>query len=126
MRILVADDNVDSASSLATLLELYEHEVCIAHDGADALRLAHARLPDCAILDIGMPGLDGRQVCAAIRTLPGGDRIPVFAVSGWGTPDDISRSLDAGFNAHWVKPVDLQKLLLALNEAVEPHTPFCG
>ncbi|MEA3180804.1 MAG: hypothetical protein QOI59_4327 [Gammaproteobacteria bacterium] len=109
-RILVADDNSDALESLATLLELGGHEVFSAANGALALESAERNLPEVALLDIGMPKLDGYEVARRIRAQPWGRRITLVALTGWGQESDRRRSGEAGFDSHMVKPLDLDKL----------------
>jgi signal transduction histidine kinase len=109
-RILVADDNSDALESLATLLELSGHEVFSAANGALALESAERHLPEVALLDIGMPKLDGYEVARRIRAQPWGRRITLVALTGWGQESDRRRSGEAGFDSHLVKPLDLDKL----------------
>jgi CheY-like chemotaxis protein len=109
-RILVADDNADALESLATLLELEGHEVFSAANGALALESAEKHLPEVALLDIGMPKLDGYEVARSIRAQPWGRRITLVALTGWGQESDRRRSTEAGFDSHLVKPLDLDKL----------------
>jgi signal transduction histidine kinase len=109
-RILVADDNSDALESLATLLELGGHEVFSASNGALALESAERHQPDVALLDIGMPKLDGYEVARRIRAQPWGRRITLVALTGWGQESDRQRSGEAGFDSHLVKPLDLDKL----------------
>ena len=105
-RIVVADDNEDSAESFAMLLSFSGHEVCIAHDGAAALDAVRDFRPDVAFLDIGMPGLTGYEVAQAVRAEPWGRDITLIAVTGWGQPDDRARARTAGFDRHLIKPID--------------------
>lgn len=112
-RVLVADDNQDIAFTLQALLEMESHEVRMAADGQQALDLCRDSLPDVAVLDIGMPRLDGYQAAAAIRALPGGEGVYLIAVSGWGQAEDVRLAEAAGFDRHLTKPADLD-LLLAL------------
>jgi CheY-like chemotaxis protein len=109
-RILVADDNSDALESLATLLELGGHEVFSAANGALALESAEQNLPEVALLDIGMPKLDGYEVARRIRAQPWGRDITLVALTGWGQDSDRRRSGEAGFDSHLVKPLDLDKL----------------
>jgi signal transduction histidine kinase len=109
-RILIADDNSDALESLATLLELSGHEVFSAANGALALESAERHLPEVALLDIGMPKLDGYEVARRIRAQPWGRRITLVALTGWGQESDRRRSGEAGFDSHLVKPLDLDKL----------------
>jgi CheY-like chemotaxis protein len=114
-RILVADDNSDALESLATLLELGGHEVYSAANGALALESAERHLPEVALLDIGMPKLDGYEVARRIRAQPWGRRITLVALTGWGQESDRRRSGEAGFDSHLVKPLDLDKLTALLD-----------
>jgi signal transduction histidine kinase len=109
-RILVADDNLDAMESLALLLELAGHEVRKASDGLQAVAVATQWQPDLALLDIGMPGLDGYEVARRIRAEPWGERMMVVALSGWGQSEDIRSSSEAGFNLHLVKPISFEAL----------------
>ena len=113
-RILVADDNEDSASSMALLLEILGNEVRTAFDGLDAVEVATAFRPDVILMDIGMPRLDGYDACRRIREQPWGQDVVLIALTGWGQDEDVRKSRDAGFNHHLVKPVEpatLEKLL---------------
>ena len=104
-RVLVADDNVDAALTLASLLEMDGHDLRIAHDGSEALQIAGQCRPQVVFLDIGMPGMTGYEVAAGIRKIPGMVDTIIVAVSGWGAKDDLARSKQAGFNMHFTKPV---------------------
>lgn len=114
-RILVADDNADALESLATLLELGGHEVFTAANGALALESAERHMPEVALLDIGMPKLDGYEVARRIRAQPWGRQITLVALTGWGQDSDRKRSGEAGFDSHLVKPLDLDKLTVLLD-----------
>ena len=109
-RILIADDNVDSAASLAALLRLLGNEVRTAKDGAAAVEMFAAYQPDLALLDIGMPNLNGYDACRRIRELPSGKQAVLIALTGWGNDDDRRLSAEAGFDHHLVKPVDLKDI----------------
>jgi len=114
LRILIADDNLDSAASLAMLLTLEGNETQTAHDGLEALEVAATFRPDVILLDIGMPRLNGYEVCRRIRQQSWGKNMVVIALTGWGQEEDKRRSLAAGVDSHLVKPVDhaaLKKLL---------------
>jgi CheY-like chemotaxis protein len=110
MRILVVDDNRDSAESLAMLLRLFGNDVQSVYDGRLALQVATAYRPDVVLLDIGLPGLDGLQVCQCLRKQAGRTQPLIIAMTGYGQEEDQRRSKEAGFNAHMVKPVDLETL----------------
>ena len=116
-RILIVDDNQDGAESLALLLTLGGHETHIAQDGLEAIDAAEQLRPDVVLLDIGLPRLNGYEVCRRIREQGWGKDVVLVAVTGWGQEEDRDRSRDAGFNTHIVKPVDhdvLIKLLASL------------
>jgi PAS domain S-box-containing protein len=117
-RVLVADDNVDGAESLAELLRVWGHDVLVAHDGTQALALADANQPDVLLLDIGMPGLNGYELAAEVRRRPWGNRAVLVAVTGWGHEEDRRRSLAAGFEVHFTKPVDPSELRSVLGRRV--------
>ena len=110
-RLLVADDNADSRESLALLLEAEGHQVEAAADGLEALALAKALRPDIAILDIGMPGLNGYEVARRIRQDPALERTVLIALTGWGHETDRAKALDHGFDRHCTKPVSIADLL---------------
>jgi two-component system CheB/CheR fusion protein len=105
-RVLVVDDNVDAAETLAMLARLYGHEVRTVHDGASALDAAIAFQPEIVLLDIGLPGLDGYEVARRLRLQPGGDQILLAAVTGYGREEDRARAREAGFDHHLTKPFD--------------------
>ena len=110
-RVLLADDNHDSAHSLATLLRLEGHEVTVVHDGKKALAAFSEVEPDFALLDIGMPGLNGYQVAEGIRAMAPGSPVVLVAVTGWGKDSDKARARAAGFDHHFTKPVEPDRLL---------------
>jgi PAS domain S-box-containing protein len=109
-RIMVVDDNRDSARTLTRLLEVLGHDVRVAHDGVQAIDQAELFRPEVILLDIGLPEMDGLQVTRTLRSRPEFDRTVLVAVTGYGTSEDRQASLQAGFNAHLVKPVDLEAL----------------
>lgn len=116
-RILVVDDNVDGADSLATMLGILGNEMQTAHDGLAAVAAADAFRPDVILMDIGMPKLNGYDACRRIRGEPWGRNMIIVAQTGWGQEDDKRKSQDAGFDFHMVKPVDpvaLEKILAEL------------
>jgi len=115
-RMLVVDDNGDSAESLALLLALAGHETHVAHDGPEALTRADALRPDAVLLDLGLPGLNGYEVCKRLRVEAWAREIPIIAITGWGQDEDRQRSKDAGFDAHLVKPVVFEELTALLDE----------
>jgi PAS domain S-box-containing protein len=115
-RILIVDDNEDGAESLAMMLQLGGHETHTAHDGLDAVAAAERLRPHAVLLDIGLPGLNGYEVCRRIRENPWGKDLVLVAVTGWGQEADRARSRDAGFDAHIVKPVDPEALMKLLSD----------
>jgi signal transduction histidine kinase len=114
IRILVVDDNRDAAESLARLLRMDGAEVTVAYNGDRAVELASSIQPEVALLDIGMPVLDGYAAARAIRGRAGGDGVLLVAMTGWGQEDDKRRTREAGFDAHLVKPVALDALMEVL------------
>jgi PAS domain S-box-containing protein len=119
-RILVVDDNVDAAESLGALLRCLGADVVTVHDGPAALEALRTEEPCAAVLDIGMPGMDGYEVARRVRAGPRGDHIQLIALTGWGNDEDRRRSREAGIDHHLVKPVDLnvlESLLAARHDA---------
>jgi CheY-like chemotaxis protein len=114
MRILIADDHRDSANSMAMLMRMGGHEVTVAYDGEEAVKMAEDAPPDVVLLDIGMPRLNGYEVAQRLRTQPRGRELVLIATTGWGQEEDRRRSARSGFDAHLVKPVDHQALLEVL------------
>lgn len=119
-RILVVDDNQDGAASLAMLLQLGGHETFLAHDGQKAIDEAERIRPDVVLLDIGLPGMSGYEVCRNIREQSWGQDVMMVAVTGWGQAEDRHRSRAAGFDAHVVKPVDPELLTKLLSPLATP------
>jgi PAS domain S-box-containing protein len=113
-RILVVDDNRDSASSLAMLLKITGNEIHTAYDGLEALQAAERFLPEVILLDVGLPKLNGHDVCRRIRQQPWGKNMVVVALTGWGQDEDRRKSREAGFDCHMVKPVDYDDLMKVL------------
>jgi len=119
-RVLVADDSHDSATSMGMLLKLLGNDVQIAHDGAEAVKVADAFRPEVILMDLGMPELNGYQATQRIRQYPWGQGIIIVALSGWGQERDRIQSREAGCDGHLVKPVtlpDLENLLKELQSA---------
>jgi signal transduction histidine kinase/DNA-binding response OmpR family regulator len=117
LRILIADDHVISNESLARVLELMGHEIHSAYDGEEAFRAAEQFEPRVALLDIGMPKLNGYDLCRRIREQPWGKTMILVALTGWGGERDRQRGLEAGFNGHLTKPVppeQLEKLIATM------------
>jgi len=109
-RVLVVDDNLDATETLQALLESLGAVVLAAGSGREALGMFEAFRPDAVLLDIGMPGMDGYEVARRIRALPSGHGTQIIALTGWGQQEDIRRSMQAGFDHHMVKPLDVEKL----------------
>ena len=116
-RILVADDNHDSAYTLAKLLTIMGNEVRTANDGSAALDVAAAFRPDLILLDIGMPKLNGYEACRRIREQPWGKTAVLIALTGWGQDEDKRQAQEAGFDHHMVKPVNLAAIEKLLAES---------
>jgi CheY-like chemotaxis protein len=111
LRVLVVEDNLDQVHTLAMLLRLEGHEVDFAINGYAAIDVAERFKPDVVLLDLGLPGLDGFEVCKRMRRHSGLERVRVIAVTAYGTEGDIARSHAAGCEHHLTKPYDLQHLL---------------
>jgi CheY-like chemotaxis protein len=109
-RILVADDNIDAAETLASVLRLDGHDVQIASDGVQAVKLATSFSPDIAFLDIGMPGMNGHEAAREIQRSKPRNQIILVALTGWAAPSDKILSSDAGFDYHLTKPVLISEI----------------
>ncbi|PYS05493.1 MAG: hypothetical protein DMG12_07535 [Acidobacteria bacterium] len=118
-RILVADDNLDSAESLSLLLSLKGYEVRTASDGVEAVETAALFLPDIVFLDIGMPNMNGYEAARMIREQPWGKHILLIALTGWGKEEDRRRCKAAGFDVHLTKPMNYEALLQLLADSPE-------
>ena len=119
-KILVVDDNYDSALSLAMMLSIMGHDTRTAHDGESAVDTAESFQPEVILRDIGLPKLNGYEVAQRIREKPWGAAMYLIAVTGWGQDEDRQRSSEVGLNQHMVKPVEpsaLEKLLASLAAA---------
>ncbi len=110
-RILVVDDDADSASSLAMLLEMSGNETTTAHDGLAAVAAVETFRPDVVLLDISLPKLDGHEAARCIRQKPWGQDVLLVALTGWGQEEDRRKSKEAGFDEHMIKPVDYEALM---------------
>jgi PAS domain S-box-containing protein len=115
--IMVVDDNKDAANSLAEVLRLMDCQVKVAYDGPTALELFRMQAPQAILLDLGMPGMNGYEVLSALRSLHGGERVTVAALTGFGTDEDKQRALEAGFDEHLTKPLDFSALQTFLQTA---------
>jgi CheY-like chemotaxis protein len=105
-RVLVADDNRDGAEIMSLLLQQYGYEVTVAHSGTEALTAAAQVVPEIAILDIGMPGMNGYEVARRIRAEAWGKQMMLIALTGWGQEEDKKKAFEAGFDHHLIKPID--------------------
>jgi CheY-like chemotaxis protein len=123
LRVLVADDNVDAAETLAILLGTMGHEVRQAHDGEAAVQAAGEFDPELVLLDIGMPRVNGYEACRRIRAQAGGAARTMVAVTGWGQPQDQERAREAGFDRHLVKPLDIEQLTQLIASRLEGSAP---
>jgi CheY-like chemotaxis protein len=107
-RVLIVEDNEAAATMLSAILKIIgNHEVQIANDGETGLKLAKEFHPEVVLLDIGLPGIDGYEVAKQLRAEPGGDRLLVIAITGYGLEEDRLRSREAGFDEHVLKPMPL-------------------
>jgi PAS domain S-box-containing protein len=111
VRILIVDDNVDAADSLAQFLKLAGYQTRVAYDGRTAVEMAEILEPAVVLLDLGLPHLNGHEVARRLRALPWGRNAVLIALTGWGQEDDVQRSRQAGFDEHLTKPVDPEVLL---------------
>jgi CheY-like chemotaxis protein len=111
LRVLVVDDNEDAALMLADLLDAHGHEIRTAFDGPSALRIAGEFKPDVAVLDIGLPVMDGYELAGRIRSTPSLQAVRLIALTGYSQESDRERSRDAGFHAHLAKPVEIEALM---------------
>jgi CheY-like chemotaxis protein len=121
-KILVVDDNIDAAESLALVLRLCGHDVAIANDGPSALERANAFQPDVVLLDIGLPGMDGYEVAQRLRDRPGNSPLSLIALSGYGQEQDRRRAKEAGFHHHFLKPVEIEELFRVIADLERNET----
>jgi PAS domain S-box-containing protein len=120
VRILVVDDNHDSADSLSAFLRLAGNEVHCAYDGIEALETADQHRPEVVLLDIGMPRLNGEDTCRRLRSKPWGAGLTMIALTGWGQEEDRRRTLEAGFDAHLIKPIDPADVMMLIQSRRQP------
>ncbi len=128
-RVMIVDDVRDNADTLAVLLRTLGHEVHSVYDAEQAIEVADRVRPDAVLLDIGMPRLDGFEVCRQLRQQPWGKTLLIVAVTGWGHESDRARTEDAGFDHHLIKPADLRSLTTLLNagsRSASRRTPICS
>jgi PAS domain S-box-containing protein len=123
MRVLVVDDNLDAAEALAMALRMFGCDTRLAHTAQAALALAPEFRPQTALLDIGLPDLNGYELARRMRALPGGAGLTLIATTGWGQDKDRQRAFEAGFDHHLTKPVDVEQLRGLLARKPEPSSP---
>jgi DNA-binding response OmpR family regulator len=121
MRVLVVDDNVDAANSLARLLKLRSHNVWLAHDGPSALEAADRFQPDAVLLDLGLPRINGYEVARRLREADPENKLLLVAVSGYGSESNRVQASEVGFNHYFVKPLEIDDLLRVLSRGGNGH-----
>ena len=117
-RVLIVDDNVDSAETIAMLLQISGHNTLTAFDGASAIEMARQHEPDVVLLDLGLPEMSGFEVARRLRELPGLERMVLIAMTGYGQDEDRRQTAEAGFAQHLVKPADPAALQQAVADAL--------
>lgn len=118
VRILVIDDNADAAHSLGRLLSLLGKDVRVALDGESGIAELESFAADVVLLDLGMHGMDGFETAQAIRSRPDWNNVALVALTGWGQEQDRQRTLEAGFAAHLVKPVNIDQVEATISRAM--------
>jgi CheY-like chemotaxis protein len=113
--VLVVEDNPDAAEALTMLLELFGHQPTLVPDGLTAIEAVRDAAFDIALIDIGLPGIDGYEVARRIRIIPNKEAITLVALTGYGQETDKLRALSAGFDEHLTKPVKIERLQALLN-----------
>ena len=121
-RVLLVDDNPDSSEPLSLLLQTRGHETRISTDGEEAIATADAFRPDCVVLDLGLPRMDGYEVARRLRTRPYGADLVLVALTGWAGKDVRSKAAEAGFDYHLVKPVNWEELEHIVEKAERQST----
>ncbi len=122
VRVLVVDDNVDVADLLSVALEIEGFQTAVAHDARDALARWRSFAPHAAVLDVGLPELDGYELAKTLRA-EHGSHPTLIAATGYGQPNDRRRAVEAGFNCHFVKPVRIEDLVTVLDQRVVGPSP---
>jgi CheY-like chemotaxis protein len=125
LQVLVVDDNRDAADTLSMVLRLWGYETRVAYDGASALEVARAFIPDCLVLDIGLPILNGYSVAERVRQMPGLEKTKLIALTAYSDEAHVRRAREVGFDHHLVKPPDLaelERILKMLNEVLRLTT----
>jgi CheY-like chemotaxis protein len=105
-RVLIVEDNRDAGEMYRILIELYGHEVMLAESGPMGLEMLKSVRPDIALVDIGLPGMDGYEIARRFRAEPESDQVYLVALTGYGSSADVARTRQAGFDLHLLKPVD--------------------
>ncbi len=123
LRILIVDDNQDGADSLATILNFSGHETHTAYEGGQALTAATEFRPQVVILDIGLPRMNGYEVCRRLREQPGGNTLFIIAQTGWAQEETRKLAAEAGFDHHLVKPVEIAELMALLEKVPAAPRP---
>jgi CheY-like chemotaxis protein len=118
--VLVVDDNEDAAALVAESLRAGGYVVRVAHDASEALQVCEGFVPAVALLDIGLPGIDGYELARRLRALPGLERVHLIALTGYGQSSDREQARAAGFDQHLVKPVSLAAIRVAIDAGVRP------
>ena len=121
-RILIVDDNVQAADVASELLDLYGYQTAVAYGGQQGLQTAEMFAPDVILLDLGMPGMDGFQVAAALRARPALHDVAIVAFSAWGDPATRQRTRAAGFDQHLTKPASMEEILGTIAAACSSRT----
>lgn len=119
-RILLVDDDPDSCEPLSLLLQSKGHETRVATDGAQAISVADEFKPNCVLLDLGLPRMDGYEVARRLRDRPYGSQVVLVALTGWAGRDIRSRAAEAGFDYHIVKPVNWDEVEKIVRRVVRP------
>lgn len=122
-RILIVDDNSDAAETLSMMLDVLGQATAVAHEGTAALQLASVFRPDAAILDIGLPGMNGYDLAMAMRKLDGLESIFLIALTGWNDSATRARAIQAGFDVHLSKPAAVEALTAALGLSLGEREP---
>jgi two-component system CheB/CheR fusion protein len=123
--VLLVEDNPDVAKMMERMVRAFGHQTRVAHDGLAALRAVEEEgVPDVALLDIGLPGIDGWEVARRLRQLPTGKKLLLVAVTGYGSDDDRATSERAGINLHFTKPISPSVLQSVLADFERGHRPY--
>jgi CheY-like chemotaxis protein len=116
LALMIVDDAIENADTLSQLIKVLGHDPYACYDGLSAIEKVRQAMPDGIFLDIGMPNMDGLEVCRLIRKLPGGDRPYIVALTGWGQTEDRIKTSNAGFDFHATKPIDFEMVVQTLQK----------